>query len=122
MNNLKRLFAVVLVLAMALSMAVMGNAASYNDSTAPGFYSKGTPVFTAQIADDTSHPAFDHEFHVYQVLKGDLLVEFNSGNKEFLLSNIEWGENVDTGNFPQRKNEPNRQRRTINKNIPLCRK
>ena len=78
MKNIRRISAILLALVMVLALSV--NAFAYTITITPN-------------SDDNA----DHTYEAYQIFKGDLA---ESGNKK-VLSNINWGSNVDTSKLGQ---------------------
>lgn len=86
MKRTKRIFAIFMTLALAMSMLIVSSAVSFaaGDDTTPTTY-------TVKVGKDVTDKA-NHTYAAYQIFKGKL--ETKDGKK--VLSDIQWGDNVNS--------------------------
>ncbi|MDO4330693.1 MAG: isopeptide-forming domain-containing fimbrial protein [Lachnospiraceae bacterium] len=85
MKQIKKLASLLLALVMVLSMTVTGFAETTTTE-------KGKGEFTITLENDKS----GHEYKAYQIFKGDLVVKQEGTTETKVLSNIEWGDGIDS--------------------------
>ena len=89
MKRTKRIFAIFMTMALAMSMLIVSSAVSFADGdTTPTTY-------TITINKDGTDKAA-HTYGAYQVFKGDLKEESSGTATTKTLSNIQWGDNIDS--------------------------
>ncbi len=85
MKRVKKLASLLLALVMVLSMTVTAFAAQTETA-------KGEGEFKITLTSDKP----GHQYTAYQVFKGDLVVKTEGSTETKVLSNIEWGDDINT--------------------------
>jgi len=114
MKIFTKLLGIVLIIALVMSMGTMvwaddpapttwdntgsrpaSEPAEPTDTTNGDNTAKGTGNFTVEIIKNSTDTA-KHTYAAYQLFKGDLYVSMDGTSVKRTLSNIEWGEGIDT--------------------------
>ena len=86
MKRTKRIFAIFMTLALAMSMLIVSSAVSFADGETPA-----ATTYTVKVSKDATDKA-DHTYAAYQIFKGKLETKDNAK----VLSDIQWGDNVNS--------------------------